>query len=69
MYKALELSPMSTYLYSMIARSEVMRNNKLKAIEILETAITIFDKQLMNLQQKDLISEYQRMIIKIRESV
>jgi len=60
---------MSTYLYSMIARSEVMRNNKLKAIEILETAITIFDKQLMNLQQKDLISEYQRMIIKIRESV
>jgi glycosyltransferase involved in cell wall biosynthesis len=69
LYKALELSPMSTYLYSMIARSEVMRNNKLKAIEILETAITIFDKQLMNLQQKDLISEYQRMIIKIRESV
>ncbi len=68
LYKALNLSPMSTFLYSMIARSEVIRNNKQKAIEILENAITIFDKQLMNLQQKDLISEYQRMIKKIRES-
>ena len=69
LYKALELSPMSTYLYSMIARSEVMRSNKQKAIEILETAISVFDKQLMNLQQKDLISEYKRMIIKIQESL
>ena len=41
LYKALELSPMSTYLYSMIARSEVMRNNKLKAIEILEKAYAL----------------------------
>lgn len=67
-YKALELSPMSSHLYSMIARSEMMLNKKVEAVLVLEKAVDIFEKQYINLHQKELITQYKEMITKIRES-
>lgn len=69
MYKAIQVSPLSNYIYSMIARNEVVLNRKENAINVLEKAIGIFESQYTNLHQKTLIGQYKTMITKIKEAV
>jgi glycosyltransferase involved in cell wall biosynthesis len=68
LYKAIAVSPMSSHVYSIIARNELFLGNKSKAIEVLRDAIKIFEKQHVKVHQKALISKYESMIQKIELS-
>lgn len=68
LYRAIEVSPMSSHVYSMIARNELLLGNKSKAVSVLRDAIQVFEKQHVKMHQKALISKYEAMIQKIEVS-
>ncbi|TNE68927.1 glycosyltransferase [bacterium] len=68
LYKAIEVSPMSSHVYSIIAKNEMMLGNKAAAVHVLKEAVKVFEKQHVKLYQKTLINKYQELIQKIEQS-
>lgn len=67
LYHALELSPTSLHIYTLIGKCEMMLKHFDKARYIMEKAIKQLKSQQSNLRQKDLLDNYKSMLTKISQ--